>query len=78
MPISVKLTGNYHDFGAFAGDIGRLSRIVTLNNISVTANPQAKDGSLVMDAVTKTFRYLDEEELAAKRKAAQAAKGGKK
>ena len=78
LPISVKLTGNYHDFGAFAGDIGRLSRIVTLNNISVTANPQAKDGSLVMDAVTKTFRYLDEEELAAKRKAAQAAKGGKK
>ena len=78
LPISVKLTGNYHDFGAFAGDIGRLSRIVTLNNISVTVNPQAKDGSLVMDAVTKTFRYLDEEELAAKRKAAQAAKGGKK
>ena len=78
LPISVKLTGSYHDFGAFAGDIGRLSRIVTLNNISVTANPQAKDGSLVMDAVTKTFRYLDEEELAAKRKAAQAAKGGKK
>ena len=60
LPISVKLTGNYHDFGAFAGDIGRLSRIVTLNNISITANPQAKDGSLVMDAVTKTFRYLDE------------------
>ena len=78
LPISVKLTGSYHDFGAFAGDIGRLSRIVTLNNISVTANPQAKDGSLVMDAVTKTFRYLDEEELAAKRRAAQAAKGGKK
>ena len=78
LPISVKLTGSYHDFGAFAGDIGRLSRIVTLNNISITANPQAKDGSLVMDAVTKTFRYLDEEELAAKRKAAQAAKGGKK
>ena len=78
LPISVRLTGNYHDFGAFAGDIGRLSRIVTLNNISITSNPQAKDGTLVMDAVTKTFRYLDEEELAAKKKAAQAAKGGKK
>ena len=78
LPINVRLTGTYHDFGAFAGDIGRLSRIVTLNNIAITANPQAKDGSLVMDAVTKTFRYLDEEELAAKRKAAQAAKGGKK
>ena len=78
LPINVRLTGNYHDFGAFAGDIGRLSRIVTLNNISITANPQAKDGGLVMDAVTKTFRYLDDEELAAKKKAAQAAKGGQK
>ena len=78
LPINVRLTGSYHDFGAFAGDIGKLSRIVTLNNVSIVANPQAKDGSLVMDAVTKTFRYLDEEELAAKKKAAQAAKGAKK
>ena len=75
LPISVKITGSYHDFGAFAGDIGQLSRIVTLNNVQITP---AKDGVLTMDAVTKTFRYLDEEELAAKRKAAQAAKGGKK
>ena len=78
LPINVRLTGNYHDFGAFAGDIGRLSRIVTLNNISISTNSQSKDGSLVMDAVTKTFRYLDDEELAAKKKATQAAKGGKK
>lgn len=78
LPINVRLTGSYHDFGAFAGDISRLSRIVTLNNISIAVNPQAKDGNLVMDAVTKTFRYLDDDELAAKRKAAQAAKGGKK
>jgi len=78
LPINVRLTGSYHDFGAFAGDIGHLSRIVTLNNIAITANPQAKDGSLVMDAVTKTFRYLDDEEIAAKKKAAQAAKGGQK
>ena len=76
LPISVKLTGNYHDFGAFAADIGRLSRIVTLNNIAIT--PNAKDGTLTLDAVTKTFRYLDESELAARRKATQAAKGGKK
>lgn len=76
LPISVKLTGNYHDFGAFAADIGRLSRIVTLDNIAIT--PNAKDGTLTMDAVTKTFRYLDESELAARRKATQAAKGGKK
>lgn len=79
LPISVKLNGSYHDFGAFAGDIGRLSRIVTLNNISISLNPQSKDGSLTMDAVTKTFRYLDEEEVARQKKAAQAAKkGGKK
>jgi len=78
LPINVRLTGTYHDFGAFAGDIGRLSRIVTLNNISITPNSQSKDAPLVLDAVTKTFRYLDEEELAAKRRAAQAAKGGKK
>ena len=78
LPINVRLTGMYHDFGAFAGDIGKLSRIVTLNNISIGPNPQSKDGTLVMDAITKTFRYLDEEELAAKKKAAQAAKAGKK
>lgn len=78
LPINVRLTGNYHDFGAFAGDVSKLSRIVTLNNISIAVNSQTKDGSLSMDAVTKTFRYLDDEELAAKRKAAQAAKGGKK
>jgi type IV pilus assembly protein PilO len=68
LPITVRLTGTYHDFGAFAGDIGKLSRIVTLNNISINTNQQSKDGSLVMDATTKTFRYLDEEELAANRK----------
>lgn len=75
LPISVKLIGSYHDFGAFAGDIGRLSRIVTLNNISISAQ---KDGLLTLDAVTKTFRYLDEEEMAARKKAAQAAKKGRK
>lgn len=77
LPVNVRLTGSYHDFGAFADDIGRLSRIVTLNNISITTNQQTKDGSLVMEAVTKTFRYLDEEERAAQKKAAQP-KGAKK
>jgi type IV pilus assembly protein PilO len=77
LPISVRLTGSYHEFGTFAGDIGRLSRIVTLNNLNISA--QGKSGALTLDAVTKTFRYLDEEELAQKRKAAQdAKKGGKK
>jgi|SRR5688572_16518034 type IV pilus assembly protein PilO len=76
LPITIKVTGNYHDLGAFASDIGKLSRIVTLNDISLSA---AKDG-LVMDATAKTFRYLDEEEISNQRKAAAAAKGkgGKK
>ena len=78
LPISVRLTGTYHDFGAFAGDIGKLSRIVTLNNISIVDNPQRKDGSLMLDAITKTFRYLDAEELAEKKRAAEAAKKGGK
>lgn len=78
LPVSVKLTGSYHDFGAFAGDIGKLSRIVTLNNLSISANTPGKDGGLAMDAVAKTFRYLDDEEVARQKKAAQAAKGAKK
>jgi type IV pilus assembly protein PilO len=69
LPISIRLTGSYHDFGAFAADISKLSRIVTLANISITAPPQARDGILVMNATTRTFRYLDEEELAAQRRA---------
>ncbi len=79
LPITVRLTGTYHDFGAFASDIGKLSRIVTLNNVIIATNQQSKEGALIMDATTKTFRYLDEEELAAKRKAAaaaEAAQGG--
>ena len=77
LPIAIKVTGSYHDLGAFASDIGKLSRIVTLNDISLA--PAPKDG-LVMDATAKTFRYLDEDELAKQRQAAQAAKskGGKK
>jgi type IV pilus assembly protein PilO len=74
LPITIKVTGNYHDLGAFASDIGKLSRIVTLNDVALAT---AKDG-LVLDATAKTFRYLDEEELAQQRKAAAAKKGGKK
>ena len=73
LPIQLRITGNYHDFGAFATDISRLSRIVTLNDIGLTAG---KDGQIIMDAVAKTYRYLDEEEVAKQRKAAKAqAKG---
>lgn len=71
LPISVRITGGYHDMGQFAGDIAQLSRIVTLNDIFI--GPAGKDGSgLAMDAIAKTFRYLDEEEVAKQRKAAAA------
>jgi len=70
LPVQLRLTGGYHDMGQFASDIGQLSRIVTLNDISLVA---AKDG-LTMDATAKTFRYLDDEEVANQRKAAKAAK----
>ncbi|MGA0023701.1 MAG: type 4a pilus biogenesis protein PilO [Burkholderiales bacterium] len=65
LPITVRVTGNYHDIGAFASDIGRLSRIVTLNDIGLTSG---KDG-LSLDATAKTFRYLDESEISAQKKA---------
>jgi type IV pilus assembly protein PilO len=71
LPITLRVTGRYHDVGAFASDIANLSRIVTLNNLTITPN---KDGTLVMDATAKTFRYLDPDEVAAQRKA----QGGKK
>jgi type IV pilus assembly protein PilO len=69
LPITVRLTGRYHDLGAFASDIANLPRIVTLNNLTLTT---VKDGTLSLDATAKTFRYLDEEELAAQRRARQA------
>src|SRR5437762_750062 len=56
LPIALKVTGRYHDVGAFASDVANLSRIVTLNNLAISPN---KDGTLVMDATAKTFRYLD-------------------
>lgn len=74
LPIALKVTGRYHDVGAFASDIANLSRIVTLNNVAVSPG---KDGFLSMEATAKTFRYLDTEEIAAQRKAAPAA-GAKK
>ncbi|OGB22530.1 MAG: pilus assembly protein PilO [Burkholderiales bacterium RIFCSPLOWO2_02_FULL_57_36] len=69
LPISIKVTGNYHDVGAFTSDIANLPRIVTLNNMNLVT---LKDGVLTLDAVAKTFRYLDKDEVSAQRK------GGKK
>src|SRR5450830_887927 len=67
LPIAVRVTGRYHDMGAFAADIASLSRIVTLNNLTVT--PQKND-VLTMDATARTYRYLDDEERAAQKRAA--------
>ena len=77
LPIQIRVTGKYHDMGSFASDIAHLSRIVTLNNISI-APPQSrdKDGStLTMEATARTFRYLDPEEIQAQKQVTQ---GGKK
>ena len=74
LPIDIRITGGYHDLGAFASDISRLSRIVLLNDVRLTQ----RDGGLAMDAVAKTYRYLDEEESARQRKAAKDAKAPKK
>ncbi len=74
LPITLKILGSYHDMGQFASDISQLPRIVTLNDIAITP---AKDG-LVMDATAKTFRYLDDEEVAAQRRTAAKGKAAKK
>ena len=73
LPITLKVTGSYHDIGSFASDIAFLSRIVTLNNLSIT--PAGKEGEMLsMDATARTFRYLDADEVQAQR---TAGKGGK-
>ena len=66
LPISVRVSGRYHDLGAFASDIANLPRIVTLNNLTMQSN--GKDSTLTLDAVAKTFRYFDEDEMAAQRR----------
>jgi len=71
LPISIRVTGRYHDIGSFAADISNLSRIVTLNNMTVVPG---REGALTLDAVAKTFRYLDPEEINAQRKASKGAK----
>ena len=75
VPITLNLIGSYHDIGAFTGDIAKLPRIVTLNDINLTAN---QNGTLTLRTTAKTFRYLDEAELAKQKKSQQAAKAGKK
>lgn len=70
MPIQIKVLGSYHDLGAFATDVSKLPRIVTLNNLSILpVNKEAKDGRLVLEAVAKTYRYLDSSEISARKSA---------
>jgi type IV pilus assembly protein PilO len=70
LPITIRVTGSYHDIGSFASDVSQLSRIVTLNDIALSTE---KDGSIALDATAKTYRYLDEAEISAQKR-----KDGKK
>ena len=75
LPITIKMTGNYHQFGRFISGIAALPRIVTLHDIAISGD---KGGSLTMDVKAKTYRYMDEAEIAAQRQAAKKAKKGKR
>ena len=75
LPIALKVTGRYHDIGAFASDIAFLSRIVTLNNLSIAPGAGGKDTDVLsMEATARTFRYLDADEVKAQRDAAKGKK----
>jgi type IV pilus assembly protein PilO len=75
LPIKMNMIGTYHEFGRFVSGIAALPRIVTLHNISIGTG---KDGELTMDLEAKTYRYLDEAEIAAARKQKKQAKGKKR
>jgi type IV pilus assembly protein PilO len=77
LPIAVKVTGSYHDIGSFVADVANLSRIVTLNNLSLSP-VSGKEGTLALESTAKTFRYLDAEEIADQRKIKDKAAGAKK
>lgn len=80
LPVNIKVTGNYHDLGAFASDVAKMPRIVLLTDLKLDP---PKDGVLTMEAIAKTYRYLDEEEVSKQRKTTKGpaapakAKGGK-
>ena len=82
LPISIKVTGRYHDIGAFAADVANLSRIVTLHNMNISAAKDAAGkeagGALSMEATARTYRYLDAAELEQVRAAADKKKQGSK
>lgn len=76
LPIAIRVTGRFHDIGAFAADIAALSRIVTLHNLSITPDAKSLGGGLAMEALARTYRYLDQAEVLQARAASGA--GGKK
>jgi type IV pilus assembly protein PilO len=78
LPISLRVTGRYHDVGAFSADVANLSRIVTLHNLIIS--PAKDGGTLSMEATARTYRYLDPAEVASQKQARDAAAkaGGKK
>jgi type IV pilus assembly protein PilO len=78
LPITIRVTGRYHDIGSFAADVANLSRIVTLHNLNIGAVAKDTSGNLVMDATARTYRYLDTSEVDAQRKAAAGKAGAKK
>ena len=78
LPISIRVSGRYHDIGAFAGDIANLSRIVTLHNMNIVGSPRDATGTLTMEATARTYRYLDTNEIEEIRKSAAKAKAGVK
>ena len=77
LPIAIRVSGRYHDIGAFAADVANLSRIVTLHNMNI-AGAREPGGALTMEATARTYRYLDSIELEEQRKATAAARAGAK
>ena len=78
LPITIRVTGRYHDIGSFAADVANLSRIVTLHNLNIAPLPRDTSGTLTMDATARTYRYLDASEVDAQRRAAAKTAGAKK
>jgi type IV pilus assembly protein PilO len=69
LPVTIKVTGDFHNLGHFASDVSKLPRIVLLNDVAIsTSTAKGSEGQLVMDATAKTYRYLDDDEIAAQLK----------
>jgi type IV pilus assembly protein PilO len=68
LPIAIRVTGRFHDIGAFAADIAALSRIVTLHNLTISPDAKSNGASLSMEATARTYRYLDPAEVVEARK----------